>query len=87
MEANLSGIDAPKARRSPLMSETPIAQRLASVPAAAAALGVSARNLWRIMSEGQLPCVRIGGRTMIAVADLDAFIAQQRGPFTGARGA
>jgi hypothetical protein len=37
MEANLSGIDAPKSKRSPLMPETPIAQRLASVPAAAAA--------------------------------------------------
>jgi hypothetical protein len=82
MEANLSGIDTPKSRRSPLMSETPIAQRLVSVPAAAAAIGVSPRNLWRIMSEGGLPCVRIGGRTMISVADLDAFIAQQRGPFT-----
>jgi hypothetical protein len=28
--------------------------------------------------------VRIGGRTMVAVADLDAFIAQQRGPFIAA---
>ena len=66
------------------MSETPVAQRLASIPAAATSLGVSARTLWRILRDGELPCVRIGGRTMVSVADLDAFIAQQRGPFIDA---
>jgi excisionase family DNA binding protein len=90
MEANLSGIGAPKprntARRSPPLSpETPIAQRLASLPATAATLGVSTKTVWRILRTGKLPCVRIGGRTMVAVADLDAFIAQQRAPFAGAK--
>jgi excisionase family DNA binding protein len=76
-----------KSKRPPLMPETPIAQRLASVPAAAAALGVSTKTVWRILRAGKLPCVRIGGRTMVAVADLDAFIARQRGPFIAATAA
>jgi len=88
MEANLSGIDTPKprqaAKRSPLSPETPIAQRLASMPATAATLGVSTKTVWRILRAGKLPCVRIGGRTMVSIADLDAFIAQQRAPLTGA---
>jgi excisionase family DNA binding protein len=83
MEANLSGIDAPKRKRPPVMSETPVAQRLASLPAVATTLGVSTKTVWRILREGKLSCVRIGGRTMISVADLDAFIARQRAPFTG----
>jgi excisionase family DNA binding protein len=87
VEANLSGIDAPKSKRPPLMSETPIAQRLASLPATAATLGVSTKTLWRILRAGKLPCVRIGGRTMISVADVDAFVAAQRGPFIAATAA
>jgi excisionase family DNA binding protein len=51
--------------------------------AAAAAMGISTKTLYRLLRAGKLPCVRIGGRTMISVADLDAFIARQRAPFTG----
>jgi excisionase family DNA binding protein len=91
MEVILSGIGAPKprhtAKRPPLMSETPIPQRLASLPAVATTLGVSTKTVWRILRMGQLPCVRIGGRTMVSVADLDAFIARQRGPFIAATAA
>jgi excisionase family DNA binding protein len=49
--------------------------------AVAEALGVSPKTVWRLLRDGKLPCVRIGGRTMISVADVDAFVAAQRGPF------
>lgn len=66
-----------------VMPETPLPPRLASMPAAAASLGVSTKTVWRILRAGKLPCVRIGGRTMVAIADLDVFIASQRGAFVG----
>jgi excisionase family DNA binding protein len=77
VETNLSQI-APKRRR---IVETPIDRRLASMQSAAAALGISAKTLWRILRAGDLPCVKLGGRTMVSVADLDAYVARQRGLF------
>jgi excisionase family DNA binding protein len=61
--------------------ETPIDRRLASMPAVAEALGVSPKTVWRLLRDGKMPCVRMGGRTMIAVSDVDAFVAAKRGPF------
>jgi excisionase family DNA binding protein len=61
--------------------ETQIDRRLASMQSAAAALGISTKTLWRILRVGDLPCVKLGGRAMISVVDLDAYVARQRGPF------
>jgi predicted DNA-binding transcriptional regulator AlpA len=78
METILSQ-NAPK--RPPRSMETPIDRRLASMQSTAAALGISTKTLWRILRVGDLPCVKLGGRTMISVGDLDAYVARQRGPF------
>lgn len=42
----------------------------------AARLGVSERTVKRLTSSGRLPAVRIGGRALVRVADLEAFVEQ-----------
>jgi excisionase family DNA binding protein len=50
---------------------------LISVEEAARRLGVSRRNLERRIAEGLIAKVKIGGRTLIAVAELERFIRRQ----------
>lgn len=51
---------------------------LQSKPLAAKYLGgVSLKTLDRLVSRRDLPCVKILGRTMFRVADLDAYIERQ----------
>ena len=53
----------------------PAVPRLAlSVPEAAQAIGVSEREVWRLIARGELPVVRIGRRTLVHVAALDSFL-------------
>jgi excisionase family DNA binding protein len=83
METILSQ-NAPQRRNSGRDGRPPspsIEQRLAALPAVANALGISTKTVWRILRAGDLPCVRIGARTMVSLADLDAYIARQRGAF------
>jgi len=47
---------------------------------AAKVLGLSARSLRRLASNGAIPVVRIGHRVLFAVADLDAMVAAKRMP-------
>jgi excisionase family DNA binding protein len=48
----------------------------------AAAMRVSERTVLRWQDRGQMPCVRIGGRTLTTKADLVEFIERaQRGEF------
>lgn len=49
---------------------------LLDVPEAAAMLHVSERYVRLIVARGQLACVRLGRRTLIRRADLDAVIAR-----------
>ena len=51
---------------------------LVTVRAAAGALGISDRTLWRLVLEGHLPSVKILGRRMVSVDDLKAYVARQR---------
>jgi excisionase family DNA binding protein len=46
-----------------------------SIAEAAAATGLSRPTLERHLAAGRLASVKIGGRRLIAVADLEAFIA------------
>ncbi len=56
-------------------------QRIVGVDAAANMLGISPGYLYRMLRAGELPVVRIGGRTLIAVAEIDKFIAARSGAF------
>jgi excisionase family DNA binding protein len=45
---------------------------------AAQLIGVSDRTLRGLVYRGELPSIRIGGRRLIAVADLELFVAERR---------
>jgi excisionase family DNA binding protein len=45
-----------------------------SIRGAAEATSLSERSLWLAIREGKLRALRIGGRTLIATRDLEAFL-------------
>lgn len=45
-----------------------------SVDRAAAMLGVSPSKLWDMLRSAELPRVRLGGRTVVRVSDLEAYL-------------
>jgi excisionase family DNA binding protein len=45
-----------------------------SVGETAVAIGVSSSNVWNLIATGKLPCVRIGRRTLIKIADLEKLL-------------
>ncbi|MBN2024393.1 MAG: helix-turn-helix domain-containing protein [Pirellulales bacterium] len=58
--------------------------RLALSPReAAAALGIGSKLLWSKTKAGEIPHVKIGGRIIYGVADLEAWIASQSVPRVG----
>ncbi|MFC5556796.1 helix-turn-helix domain-containing protein [Methylobacterium iners] len=65
----------------PVMSSTITSRGSAPAPAAfsieasAEYLGVSRSSIWRLIKAGTLPCVRLGGRTLLRRVDLDALLA------------
>jgi excisionase family DNA binding protein len=44
-------------------------------------LGICNRTAYRILRRGDVPVVKIGGRTLIAITAVDAFIAAHSRPF------
>jgi excisionase family DNA binding protein len=48
-----------------------------SVENAARAIGLSRTTVWELVRGGELPAKRIGGRVLIRVTDLVAFVASQ----------
>ena len=67
----------PPALASPEPSAPRTEPRLAySIKDAAAALGLSRSTLYKLISDGELPAMRIGGRRLIAASDLQALIAR-----------
>jgi len=56
-------------------------QLLVGVDAFASMIGISAVGAYRMLHRGEIPVVRIGGRTLIAVAEIDKFIAARSGLF------
>jgi excisionase family DNA binding protein len=63
------------------------AQRLIGVAPSAATLGISVRSFYRLLRTGELPCVRVGGRTLVALTDIDAYVARNTGAFLARKGA
>jgi excisionase family DNA binding protein len=43
---------------------------------AAWSLGISKSKLYRLVSEGRLPCVTIDGNTVLRLSDLERFVEQ-----------
>lgn len=51
---------------------------LLSVRDAAKALGIGRTTLYKLISCGAVPSVAVAGRRLIAVADLEAYVARLR---------
>lgn len=65
------------------MNTTPTAANLPplllTAPQAAKALAISERKLWELTNRRLIPCVRIGRAVRYSLADLQAWIARQKG--------
>jgi len=53
-------------------------KRLFSIDEAATYIGVSRASIYRSANRGDIPFVKFGGRTLVEVSDLDAFIANNK---------
>lgn len=53
-------------------------RRLRSLPNAAAELGISRATLYRLHNAGELPFVKISGRTFVEAADLEILIDRHK---------
>ena len=53
-------------------------KRLISQTEAAKYVGISATSLWRAAKRGDLQFVKIGGRTLVDIADLDRWINESK---------
>jgi excisionase family DNA binding protein len=52
----------------------PTGDALLTIPEAAAALRISERSFFRLMAEGHIHAVKIGGRTLIKATEIERFI-------------
>jgi excisionase family DNA binding protein len=57
---------------------TDATKRLTTAKEAATLLSISPRLLWSITKLGQIPTVRIGGRVLYDLEDLEAFIQARK---------
>jgi excisionase family DNA binding protein len=56
-------------------------QRLTiSLDEVAEVLSISARSVRRLAATGELPTIRLGGRVVFAISDLEALVAANRAP-------
>lgn len=53
-------------------------ESLMSISEVAEVLRISERGVYRLMSGGRLPSVKVGGRTLIEPAEVRRFIASRR---------
>lgn len=58
--------------------DSPVPARLISVNDAITYLGIKRSGLYRLINDGAIPSVRIGGRRLLDIHDLDAYIDQQK---------
>ena len=56
---------------------TPVEPLAYSIPQVAAALSVSERQIYVLAARAGLPTIKIGGRRLVRVADLRAWLAAQ----------
>jgi excisionase family DNA binding protein len=59
---------------------------LLSVADAAHMIGVSRSKLYELLASNEIPSVRIGSRRLVAVATLQAWVAEQLAASAGERG-
>lgn len=62
-------------KRASASSQPMVAPALLNRQQAARYLGISERTLWTLTNIGEVIAVRIGGRVLYRVADLDAYVA------------
>src|SRR4051812_23601002 len=67
----------PMAAPDPETATSPL-DPLMSIDEVAAVLRISERGVYRLISRGELPSVKVGNRTLIEPAALRSFIANQR---------
>lgn len=48
------------------------------VDGAAKAIGISARGVWRLIHDGELPTFKLGARTLILTEDLQALLHRRK---------
>ena len=53
-------------------------KRLFSIDEAATYIGISRVSIYRAANRGDIPLVKLGGRTLVEVSDLDAYIANHK---------
>jgi excisionase family DNA binding protein len=63
-----SNLTTPRAALEPLLS----------IEAASELLGISQSGIYRLLRGGELPCVKVGGRTLIEPGEIREFIAARR---------
>ena len=61
-------------------SESNVEPLLWSAPESAKALAISAKTLWRMTKDGQIPSVRIGRAVRYSPKDIAAWVDSQRSP-------
>lgn len=56
--------------------------RAVSVADAAKAMGIGVTHAWRLIGEGVITPVKLGGRTLVELAEIDRVIEKHRCPHT-----
>ena len=65
-------------------TETAVKTRAVSVADAAKAMGIGVTHAWRLIGEGVITPVRLGGRTLVELSEIDRVLASHRCPRTAA---
>lgn len=55
--------------------------KLVSIPTFASTIGVSLRSAYRVLSREEVRVTRVGGRTLVALSEIDKYIAAHSGAF------
>ncbi len=56
---------------------TPISRLALTVPEAAEAIGVSPRQIYNLARDYGLPTIKLGGRRLVRLADLERWLSEQ----------
>jgi hypothetical protein len=83
----MMNVNEPDAKRTAKRTARPIrpGQRLVGVGTFAEMIGISPAGAYRILHRQEIPVVRLGGRTLIAVTEIDKFIEARSGAFLDRR--
>lgn len=61
-------------------AKPPVARRTHSLNEVAEILGIGTRTAWAIVERGELRAVKVGGRTLVPVTELDRILDPERNP-------